>query len=272
MYGRLDNWGIHLNHTLIDRDSVVPLYYQIQRNLLDRINSGELKAGDPIPSEQEIAARLGVSRMTARQALKSLCGLGVAYSLRGKGTFVSGIKLEKNFRKVQSFTEEMRGMGHEPSSKVLEFKVISSPPDVTRALCLAPEDPVIHLRRLRLADAVPMGIEGSYLSHRLCADILDSFDPQTSLYDFLWRHYALRVTVADETIEAGVATAADARMLRIPHKSPVFVFTRVGYIRHHQPIEYVKSTYRADRYKIVNRLRRADFETSERSGSLMRGR
>src|SRR6266436_5551613 len=84
-----------MGNLILDRQSVVPLYYQIQQSLLGRIRSGELVVGAPMPSEQEIATRLGVSRMTARQALKSLCSLGVAYSQRGKGTFVSRFKLEK---------------------------------------------------------------------------------------------------------------------------------------------------------------------------------
>ncbi len=99
--------GCGVDTATLDRHSVVPLYYQIQQRLLEQIRSGALKAGEPVPSEQEIAARLGVSRMTARQAVKSLCHLGVAYSQRGKGTFVSGTKLEKNFRQVLSFSEEM---------------------------------------------------------------------------------------------------------------------------------------------------------------------
>lgn len=103
----------------LDRHSIVPLYYQIERRLLDQIRSGELKPGDPVPSEHEIAAGLDVSRMTARQALKSLCELGVAYRGTGKGTFVFGSKLEKNFRQVLSFTEEMSGRRLSPSSKAL---------------------------------------------------------------------------------------------------------------------------------------------------------
>src|SRR3977135_843998 len=96
---------------ILDRQSVVPLYYQIQQSLLGQIRAGELVAGAPMPSEQEIATRLGVSRMTARQALKSLCSLGVAYSQRGKGTFVSVGKLEKNIRAVLSFTDDMAACG-----------------------------------------------------------------------------------------------------------------------------------------------------------------
>ena len=88
----------------IDRSSIVPLYFQIRENLLAEIRSGQLKAGDALVSEQQLATQLGVSRMTARQALQSLCSLGVAYRQQGKGTFVSKIKFEINFRHVQSFT------------------------------------------------------------------------------------------------------------------------------------------------------------------------
>ena len=83
----------------LDRESVVPLYFQIQQQLLQHIRLGRFKAGKPLPSEGVISRRLRVSRMTARQALKSLCSQGVAYSQRGKGTFVSETKLEKNFCK-----------------------------------------------------------------------------------------------------------------------------------------------------------------------------
>ncbi len=104
---------------VLDRQSVVPLYYQIQQGLREQIRSSELKPGELMPSEQEIAARLGVSRMTARQALKSLCSRGLAFSQRGKGTFVSRMKLEKNFRQLLSFSEEMKDRGSQPRSKVL---------------------------------------------------------------------------------------------------------------------------------------------------------
>ena len=133
----------------LDRRSVVPLYYQIQQHLLEQIRVGALKPGEPIPSEQEISDRLRISRMTARQALKSLCDLGVTYSQRGKGTFVSAIKLEKNSRQVLSFSEEMEACGSRPRSKVLSFKVAAPDPDVTEALHLAPGEKVVGLRRVR---------------------------------------------------------------------------------------------------------------------------
>ena len=197
--------------------------------------------------------------MTARQAVKSLCRLGVAYSVPGKGTFVSGMKFAKNVRKVQSFTDEMKSLGHEPSSKVLNIDQATAPREVASALNLGPAERVFHLRRLRLADSIPMGIEDAYLPHRLYPELLVSFEPQDSLYEFLWEHYGARIVLAEETIEAGLSSPGESHLLRIPNKSAVFLFTRVGYIRAHKAVEYVKSTYRADRYKIVNQLRRVDL-------------
>src|ERR1700704_2121745 len=126
---------------VLDRQSVVPLYYQIQQSLLGQIRAGELVAGASMPSEQEISKRLSVSRMTARQALKSLCSLGVAYSQRGKGTFVSQAKLDKNVRQVFSFSEEMEARGAKPHSRVVSFETISAGEEVREALHLGTEHP-----------------------------------------------------------------------------------------------------------------------------------
>lgn len=240
----------------LDRHSVVPLYYQIRRGLLDHLRSGALKSGEMIPSEEEISSQLGVSRMTARQAIKSLCELGVAYSLRGKGTFVSGIKFEKNFRQVLSFTEEMHQRGRRPWTKPLSFTIASAQGEAAEALQLSRGEKVVSLRRVRFANSSPMGIEWSRIPLALCPDIVQKFDPRASLYQTLAEQYGIHIVLADETIEAGLANVAEGRLLEIPKSSPVFLFTRISYLHEGRPAEYVKSTYRADRYKIVNRLTR----------------
>jgi GntR family transcriptional regulator len=244
---------------VLDRQSVVPLYYQIQQRLTEQIRSGELKPGELVPSEQEISARLGVSRMTARQALKSLCGRGLAYSQRGKGTFVSRMKLEKNFRQLLSFSEEMKVRGSQPRSKVLAFKHLRPEADVAEALDLSPADEVIFLRRVRIADSEPLCIEATHLPVRLCPNLLESFEPSGSLYRALAEHYGLQVHTADEVAEASLATVAEAKLLRVAVKSPVFRFTRTAYLHNGQPVEFVKSTYRGDRCKVVNRLTRLEI-------------
>lgn len=238
----------------LDRHSVVPLYFQIQQHLLHDIRSGTLKAGRPLPSEEVLSKRLRVSRMTARQALKSLCHLGVAYSQRGKGTFVSEIKLEKNFREVQSFTEEMEARGSRPHSKLISSEVVPASEEAAEALHLSPGETVIRIRRVRVADTLPMGVETTCLPHQLCPDLLDKFDPRSSLYRTLSQTYGIHMVRADEVVEAGLVNSEEARLLQIRKGSPVFLFTRTSYVEGGKAVEYVKSTFRGDRYKITNRL------------------
>jgi GntR family transcriptional regulator len=240
----------------LDRRSGIPLYQQIQQRLLDQIRSGELVPGEPLPSIDRIATRMGVSLMTVRQAVRELCELGVIYSRQGKGTFISATKLERDFRQVLSFTEETLARGGRPSSAVLQFAEQEPNPQTREALNLSESEKVICLRRIRLSDSIPMGIECSCLPVHLCPDLLKTFDPTGSLYTELAERHGIQLVVTDEMIEVAKATAEEARLLQIPAASAVFLFTRVSYLENGAPAEYVKSVYPGDRYKVVNRLTR----------------
>jgi GntR family transcriptional regulator len=246
--------------SLLHRSSGIPLYHQIQQRLLDQIQSGAFRPSEPIPSIQKIASQMRVSQMTVRQAVKSLCELGVIYSKQGKGTFVSRIKLEKDFRQVLSFSEETRSRGATPHSELLSFRIQMPSQETREALALSPEERVFRLRRVRNADSLPMGIECSCLPVHLCPDLLETFDPTTSLYQKLAEHYGIQLMVTNEVIEVGKASVEEARLLQIVPKSPVFLFTRISFLESGKAVEHVKSTYRGDRYKIVNRLVRSKRE------------
>jgi GntR family transcriptional regulator len=144
--------------------------------------------------------------MTARQALKSLCSLGVAHSQRGKGTFVSEIKLEKNIREVQSFSEEMEARGSRPHSRLISSEVVPAESEAGEALHLSPEEKVIRIRRVRVADVVPMGVETTCLPQSLCPDLLDSFAPRTSLYRTLLQVYGIHIVQADRWLRRVLPT------------------------------------------------------------------
>ena len=241
----------------LDRRSGVPLHYQIQQRLMNLIRSGAFSPSQPIPPVQEIATRLGVSQMTARQAIRALCDLGVIYTRQGKGTFVSGIKHARDFRQVHSFTEEMKSRGLVPSSKVLSFRLQVGSQEVRKALQISAGQKVFRLRRIRYSDGLPLAVECSCLPHHICPGLLESYDPSTSLYQELAERYGIRMEVTDEVVEVGKATAEEAPLLGIEPGSPVFLLTRLSYSESGEPVEYVRSTYRGDRYKIVNRLTRA---------------
>lgn len=240
----------------LNRRSGIPLYHQIQQRLLEQIQSGALKAGTPMPSIERIAQQMGVSPMTVRQAIRALAEIGVIYSRQGKGTFVSGIKLERDFRQVLSFTEEALGRGAKPSSRTLSFEIQEPHQKTREALRLSARDKVYALRRVRCEDGVPMGVECSLLPARLFPGLIERFDPATSLYEALSNYYGVQLVLTDEVIEVGKASVSDARLLGIPAQSPIFLFTRISYLENGTPAEYVNSIYRGDRYKIVNRLMR----------------
>lgn len=224
-----------------------------------QIQSGVFKPSVPLPSIQSIAAHMGVSQMTVRQAIKSLCELGMIYSRQGKGTFLSEVKLEKEFRHVLSFTEETRAHGATPHSRLVSFTVQMPTPETRQALGLNHKEKVFRLHRVRYADSLPIGIECSCLAVRVCPNLLETFDPDTSLYEKLAGDYGIQLMITEEVIEVGKANAEEAKLLQIPRHSPVFLFTRISFRDNGKPVEHVKSTYRGDHYKIVNRLMRSEL-------------
>jgi GntR family transcriptional regulator len=114
-----------------------------------------------------------------------------------------------------------------------------------------------------------MGIECSYLPLQLCPNLIKTLNPRASLYQTLSAHHGIQLFFADEVVEAGLANAEEARLLGIRRKGPVFLFTRTSYVQDGRPVEFVKSTYRADRYKIVNRLTRLNREVLVARAGLM---
>jgi GntR family transcriptional regulator len=246
----------HMQNSPLYRRNGIPLYHQIQQRLLDQIQSGVFKPSEPLPSIQKIAERMGVSQMTVRQAVKSLCELGVIYSRQGKGTFISRFKLEKDFRQVLSFSEETRARGATPHSRLISFRMQMPNRETREALALSHKDKIYRLRRVRYSDALPLGIECSCLPVNLCPGLIETFDPETSLYQKLAEQYKIRLMVTNEVIEVGKASEEEARLLEIAPESPVFLFTRLSFLESGKPVEHVKSVYRGDRYKIVNRLMR----------------
>jgi GntR family transcriptional regulator len=190
----------------LDKGGFSPLYCQIQRALMDRISSGELSEGDPLASEEELARVYQVSRMTARQALHGLKTSGYAASQKGRGTFVTRPKLEKNIMYLRGFTEDMKQRGMVPSSQVLEQTVVTATEELAEKLKVAADEAVMKLRRLRLADAIPMALEESYIPLKQFPGLNKINFAKQSLYYVLRESFGVRVAWADEVIEALPAT------------------------------------------------------------------
>jgi len=238
----------------LDKSGFIPLYFQIQRTLMDQIRSGDLSEGDPLPSEEELGRVYQVSRMTARQALHGLKINGYAVSQKGRGTFVTRPKLEKNIMHLRGFTEDMKHLGMEPSSKLLEQNVVGAEAELAEKLKVEVDETVMRLRRLRLADGIPMALEDSYIPLRQFPGLEKISFAKRSLYSVLRENFGVRIAYADEVIEALPATREESELLTIPKKSSILSISRIIMTTEEVPIEFACSRYRGDRYRASIRI------------------
>jgi GntR family transcriptional regulator, N-acetylglucosamine utilization regulator len=240
----------------LSKDLPIPLYHQLKTLLLERIRTGEMKPNDRLPAEDELAATHGVSKATVRQALNDLAVAGVLRREQGRGTFVAEPKLAQGPREMTSFTDEMRSRGLRPSSKVLNHDIIMAETDIAEKLRVTEGSQVMRLKRLRLADDEPMGIQTAYLSLALAPRLMEEEFTNTSLYEALERKYSLRPARAQETYVAVLLDRADAKLLKAAAASPALFAERVSYLSSGQPLEVTYSIMRGDRYQIVLDLTR----------------
>ena len=236
------------------RDSPLPLYHQLKVLILREIEVGRLKPDDQLPTEDRLAEIYHVSKITVRQALRELAVEGYIRRQQGRGTFVQRPHLQEGPRELTSFSGEMRRHGLTPTSRVLEQEVGTAPPDVAAKLAIDPDAPVFRLRRLRLADGEPMGVQHAYLPLVLVPGIADAPLAGGSLYDLLESRYGLHPAKARETYWVVAATKEDAGLLGIVAGSPAMAAERVTFLPDGQPLEYVQSIMRGDRYRVVVEL------------------
>jgi GntR family transcriptional regulator len=231
----------------IDPASPSPKYRQLREILLDLI-AAELDFDAPIPSERDLAKRFGLSRMTARQAVDELVAEGRLYRVTAKGTFVARPSIVVPLR-MTSFTQDMHSRGLRAGARALAARTTGATQQVAEALRLSPGDPVHVIERLRTADDVPMAIERAHLPAALTPGLLEQPLADRSLYTVIEERYGVVLDHGEQTIEASLADEVDAQLLQVMPGSAVLRFTRwssaVGI-----PIEYVVSTYRADRYQL----------------------
>ena len=225
----------------------VPRYYEIEQALRARI--AERSADEPLPSDAMLCEEFGVSRMTARNAVQRLVQEGIVYRVPGRGTFVAEPPVHRQAGNLLSFTEEMRRQGRVPSSKVLAREVREPGPSEASALQLQPDQSVIVLRRLRLADDQPIVIEEAvFPAAEGLATVLESADLEhRSLHDTLV-HSGHIPTQGRARLGAESATPADALLLDVPEGSPLLVEKRVIHDQDGRPLELCESRYAGERY------------------------
>ena len=226
-----------------------PLYLQLQRALRRAIDQHILGPEDALPAERELAADFEVSRITVRKALDGLVAEGLLVRRQGSGNFVSA-RVEKNFSKLTSFSEDMRARGRVPRSQWLKRTTGTVTPEEALTLRLSPGTPVFRFLRIRLADDLPMAIESATI---LAAALRAPSDVEASLYEALERS-GYRPVRALQRLRAVLLTDEQATLLKAKAGDAGLLVERLGSLPDGRAVEFSQSWYRGDTYDFVAEL------------------
>ena len=241
--------------SLIDPYSTEPLYYQLKEILRKNILAGVWKAGDKIPTEKELSETFGVSTAVVRQAVSLLVNEGFLVKRQGKGTFVTDTRVRQGPRKLSSFSEEMAAMGLKASSIVLEKGIKEADEKISKALQIQPKTRVIMVKRLRLANDEPLGIQTFYIPEYMVPDFLQN-DLTQSLYELLETKYGIVIKSAHEKYYATILDKYECKLLKVKWPFAGFIVERSAFDATGSPVEYTESVIRSDKYSVQVHLRR----------------
>jgi DNA-binding GntR family transcriptional regulator len=232
----------------VDRNSPVPLYYQLAGQLEAAIAQGTLSPGSRLENEVQLADRCGLSRPTVRQAIQHLVDKGLLVRKRGVGTQVVQAHVKRPIE-LTSLYDDLAADQRSPRTRVLELATVPATDDIAKDLGLPPGTDVIRLRRLRLTDSEPLAL----LTNHLPTDIVELTAERLErhgLYETL-RAGGVNLRIANQTIGARGATTAEAALLDERRGVPLLTMTRTAFDDKGRAIEYGTHVYRANRYSFT---------------------
>jgi GntR family transcriptional regulator len=226
---------------------------QARDRVLDLIE--QLGVGAAIPSERQLCLDFGVSRLTVRAALDELVREGYLERRRGSGTFVRAPKIAQELT-MTSFSEDMRRRGMRPASRTISLTATTAGARLGRFLNVSPSERIVVAQRLRLADGETMAIEDLHVPESLVPGLTAADLEERSFYELLEDRYEVVIVGGMQTIEPTVTNEEESEALGVPLHSPAFLFERATHAAGGRTVEFVRSIYRGDRYRLVTELHR----------------
>jgi len=237
----------------LNRRSPVPLYHQLTERLRATIRDGHVQPGDLLGTEKELADRFGVSRATVRQALDALTREELVVRVTGRGTFVGAPRLTVALPNLISFTEEMQRRGIVAGSNLVRFGPIPCPEEVARELDCGAGDEILHLRRVRTGDGIPIVVGDHYLAPFV---VFPSAELRQSLYETIEQRCGVELDEATHTIRAGLCREEEATLLDIAVGEAVLRFRRTTFATDGRSVLFESGAARADLYEYSICLKR----------------
>ncbi len=252
------------------RNGVEAKYLRVRDQLAARLET--MSPGQSLPPERELSQEFGVARMTFRRAVDALVADGRLLRRHGSGTFVAPSKVSQRLT-ATSFSADMRARGFHPGSRTLSASVVPAGILIGSCLGIVPSAATLHVTRLRLADDVPMAVEDLHVPRDLVPGLTGEDLVDRSFYELLAERYGLVMTGGTQAVEPTLTGPAESEALGVPAGSPAFLFERTTQVSSGRVVEFVRSFYRGDRYRIVVDIyppepRRPDQPATQKRASL----
>jgi GntR family transcriptional regulator len=230
------------------------LYSRVEAVLASEIADGDLRIGDQLPTEDSLILRFGVSRITVRRAVQNLVSRGLVEIRRGKGTFVAAPKITQELTELSGFVEDMHALGRKPTARVIGKEIVTANSTVATQLALTRGEHVVRIRRVRLADGIPLSFDETYLPLELGQKIITHNLKAEPIFSLLERKYDVPLIEAEYKLDAAPAEAEVAAALKVKQGTPIFRIERTSYSTGGRPVDYERLHYRGDLVRFVTRL------------------
>lgn len=240
----------------IQKDSVVPFYFQLSEILKTEISSGVYSPDKFLPSERMLCNTYSVSRATVRQAVQILKEQGLIEKLRGVGTRILRSKVEQDLLGFHNFDFQMKQRGYSAEVKLLNFDVCRAPSSVQSIIRLNPEERVTHVFRLRLVEEEPLFLERIYLPESIFPNMQPVYFESTHVFgNIIQNQYNIKIGEAQVYLEPIILDAHERRLLKVD-KTPAagLLFERVSYDDQRHPLVFTKRVFRGDRCRHLLRI------------------
>lgn len=234
------------------------LYTRIYTQLRQQIESGQIPAGARLETEMELRQRYNVSRETIRRALAMLESDGYIVRKVSSGTFVRAKKAQYAPSSYhESFTEQMHRQGKKPSSQIRSIEILNElPAQIRQSLQLSDGERVYCVKRVRMADGIPMAYEIAYIRQSLCPNLQTFLLDESSLYCIYEDHYHLNMDIIRLKIEAITADAQLQKILSLKESLAVLKITSLMYLEDGAPLYYVVCYHAGNKYEYTTTMPR----------------
>ena len=244
--------GFIMNFKEINKNIPIPVYYQLKEVIREKIETGKLKIGEKITSENKLGEIYQISRMTVRQAIKELVGEGLLYRDKGRGTFVCKPKINYGFiQKLTTFYDDMVGKGYTMKTKILKQEIKPASKAIAKKLNIEENEKIIYILRIRYIENSPIVHVASHIPYKLCPDLINEDLIDKSLYQTLAEKHGLVAYKARVTLEAIIASKYDSELLNIEENAaPVHLMKEITYTKENIIMDYFESHFRGNKGRV----------------------